>query len=742
MLAAAAPGAGVAGAVLLAPDGRVRSAGRALVGRGRIVDLHPGVPGDHPAVRGRAVRLLSGELVAVARDALLDTGGLDLAFGAGVAEADLCMRMWDAGRENAVAGAVAVLHGDAPAPSADDEKAFRRRWHAAPPDRDELLAEDGVADPGWADCVWEGPLLDDSPEAAEGRDALRALAAAGRRPMAREPEGAPLAPDAAGWCDEAILAALNRHRVGAPGSETFRRAPVPGSALRPAGREGIGWLGALLGRSGYAAAARGVVQAAHRAGLPGAGAGHRRAARWDGAARAALPPQDFAPGLIVIHGLPVMPSGIPFWDEATADLGLPVVGATCFETELMPPSWVEPCNRTREVWVPSGFNARTFADAGVNPERIHVVPYPVDTDRLRPAGRERDPGAPVTFLSIFEWTWRKGWDVLLQAWAEEFASGDPVRLVVVTYRGAGAAGEGTVEQQALAHLAALGAGPDDIADIELVLDPVPHDAMPGLYASADAFVLPTPRRGRRDAGARGRRLRRPRDRDRLGRPRGADGAGDRVPGGGGADGRGARRDARQQCALPGAAAGRAVGRVAARRDARRCRRPGRRRGPRPARPRPGGGALLDRRGGGGARRARPGPALRAGGGGPVNIVWRGPVTDPSGYSAGGRAFLRGFEEEGAAVRLEPHMWNAREAIDAAERRRLVAMSEREMPDVDASVQHTFGRLVRPVRPRPRRVGRTCSRPTASPPTGSGGATRWTRCGCRAPRRRGLRRRRR
>jgi glycosyltransferase involved in cell wall biosynthesis len=167
------------------------------------------------------------------------------------------------------------------------------------------------------------------------------------------------------------------------------------------------------------------------------------------------------------------------------------VGATCFETEGIPPSWVEPCNRVREVWVPSGFNARTFADAGVDPERIHVVPYPVDTDRLRPASRERDPGAPVTFLSIFEWTWRKGWDVLLRAWAEEFAPGEPVRLVVVTYRGAGTAADGSVEEQAVAHLAALGAGPDEVADIELVLDPVPHDAMRDLYATADAFVLPT-----------------------------------------------------------------------------------------------------------------------------------------------------------------------------------------------------------------------------------------------------------
>ncbi|HTI32930.1 MAG TPA: glycosyltransferase family 4 protein, partial [Miltoncostaea sp.] len=420
---------------------------------------------------------------------LLDAGGLDVSHGGLVAGLDLCMRLDAAGRENVVcAESVATLHGDDPDPDGPEAIAFRRRWHDTPPDRDALLAADGVTDPGWADCVWDGPLLDGTPEAADGRDAVRALAAEGRRPAAREPVGTPLAPDAAACCDEIILAALNRHRIGVPAATTFRRVPA---VAGPPPREGFGWLGALLGRSGYAAAGRGVVRAAHRAGLPVLALVTDETPPGMDPPRLPLPPQDFAPELVVVHGLPVMPSGIPFYERATAELGLPIVGATCFETEALPPSWVEPCNRVREVWVPSGFNARTFADAGVDPERIHVVPYPVDTEWLRPVATQRPAGAPMTFLSVFEWTWRKGWDVLLRAWAEEFAPGEPVRLVVVTYRGAGAAGEGSVEEQALAHLAALGAGPDEIADVELVLDPVPHDAMPALYASADAFVLPT-----------------------------------------------------------------------------------------------------------------------------------------------------------------------------------------------------------------------------------------------------------
>ena len=90
----------------------------------------------------------------------------------------------------------------------------------------------------------------------------------------------------------------------------------------------------------------------------------------------------------------------------------------------------------------------------------------------------------------------------------------------------------------------------------------------------------------------------------------------------------------------------------------------------------------------------------------MRIVWRGPVTDPSGYAAGGRAFLRGLSEEGARVRLEPHLWNDREAVTRAERRRLVEMCEVEMPDVEASVQHTFGLHFDPYAPGRVRVGRT------------------------------------
>lgn len=563
--AVADPGVGMAGSRLLYPDGRTQHAGMALSRAGQPLHLHTGVPGDHPVVnRSRDLLLVTGACCAISRELFLEVNGFDLAFINGHEDVDLCMRLAVSGRRMVYRADSLVVHHESMSPGRlesdqQNSRLFRSRWSAWPADWEVLLAEDGLEDCAFADCTWEGPLLDASPEAAVGRAAVRALAAEGRRPMASETHPMPLAPDAVAFCDPVLLAALNRQRVGVPAYDVFRHlgegchygaAPGAGPVITVVGprvpgeiplsrttmvmavgapalaavqavcadagaiatldaddprpesarravlgerpvREGVAWSGPLLGRSGYAGAGRGMVRAAADIGLPLLALIGDTPVDGLAAPVLPLPEQDFNPGLVVVHNPPVLPNGYRVWEDARSWLGLPVIGATCFETEGIPASWVEECNAAREVWVPSGFNVRTFTDAGVDPALVHAIPYPVDTAVLHPVARERDPGAPVTFLSIFEWTWRKGWDVLLQAWAEEFAKDEPVRLRVVTYRGAGAGGEGDVMEQALGHLGTLGVDAEGIADIELVLDPVPHKDMPDLYRSADAFVLPT-----------------------------------------------------------------------------------------------------------------------------------------------------------------------------------------------------------------------------------------------------------
>lgn len=86
-----------------------------------------------------------------------------------------------------------------------------------------------------------------------------------------------------------------------------------------------------------------------------------------------------------------------------------------------------------EVWVPTAFHRRTFAESGVRPSKLHVVPEPVDVEAFNPARHaplplplgarvlgpawpHDDAGAggsgaagplPFVFLSIFKWEARK-----------------------------------------------------------------------------------------------------------------------------------------------------------------------------------------------------------------------------------------------------------------------------------------------------------------------------------------------
>lgn len=90
----------------------------------------------------------------------------------------------------------------------------------------------------------------------------------------------------------------------------------------------------------------------------------------------------------------------------------------------------------------------------------------------------------------------------------------------------------------------------------------------------------------------------------------------------------------------------------------------------------------------------------------MNILWRGPISDPSGYAEGARAWVKGLVAEGAGVRLEPQVWHYREAISPAEREHFLDLTQTDLPSVDASIQNTFARMLDPYAPGRLRIART------------------------------------
>jgi len=203
-------------------------------------------------------------------------------------------------------------------------------------------------------------------------------------------------------------------------------------------------------------------------------------------------------GIYVIHHPPADNNGRDFFKEfRDRNPGMRAyVGYTAFETDSVPSSWVEPCNRMDEIWVPSIFNLETFSKAGIEREKIHVIPHAFDPEKYRPdettplvIGKKRG----FDFLSIFEWTFRKGWDVLIRAYIEEFSRDEDVRLIIRSYQGGGVIGTDVppVVDQLTAFIRDMGYDPDDIPDIEFIDRMIPDELMPNLYRAADAFILPT-----------------------------------------------------------------------------------------------------------------------------------------------------------------------------------------------------------------------------------------------------------
>jgi glycosyltransferase involved in cell wall biosynthesis len=110
------------------------------------------------------------------------------------------------------------------------------------------------------------------------------------------------------------------------------------------------------------------------------------------------------------------------------------IGVTLFETDRIPYHWRYLCNTMDELWVPTRFNSTTFSQSGVNADKIKIIPYSVDIKAYSPRGVEYRYGIAglrqFSFLYIFAFGWRKGLDLLLDAYCGEFTSEDDISLVL------------------------------------------------------------------------------------------------------------------------------------------------------------------------------------------------------------------------------------------------------------------------------------------------------------------------
>ncbi len=264
--------------------------------------------------------------------------------------------------------------------------------------------------------------------------------------------------------------------TGAPGRQWPPRVHVRGVVLGPSGfaAQGREWL-SLLEDLGLEPSLHGA-----RLGDVDGGEGAAMAARI-GVCASRMP----APERVTLHH--VLPPGFEPDTGALADVVL-----TVFETCGLPRGWAERLNRAAAVVVPAPEIADAFVRGGVDAERVHAIAPPVELGPFRAdvepwAGMPpRRPGVQ-RLLSVFDWSPRKGTDVLLPAFARACRY-DQAELVLKLSPQPGqdrAAVQRHCRRVVQQH--AVGLPPV----VHVVDDLMTDEQLPGLYAACDALVLPS-----------------------------------------------------------------------------------------------------------------------------------------------------------------------------------------------------------------------------------------------------------
>jgi len=176
---------------------------------------------------------------------------------------------------------------------------------------------------------------------------------------------------------------------------------------------------------------------------------------------------------------------VPHDSQSNHPVGNTVV-RTMFETDGLPAQFKARLLAADEVWVPTEFNVETFRRGGIPEHRLRVLPETLDFDLFDPESVEPLPLAGrrgFTFLTNFDFTDRKGWDLLLDAWARAFAPDDDVSLVLKCLSLHGK-GDAEIRARIAHHLRGRATAP-----ILVETDALPVASVPRLYAAADAFVM-------------------------------------------------------------------------------------------------------------------------------------------------------------------------------------------------------------------------------------------------------------
>eukprot|EP01112_Ceratiomyxa_fruticulosa_P000319 TRINITY_DN1029_c0_g1_i1.p1 TRINITY_DN1029_c0_g1~~TRINITY_DN1029_c0_g1_i1.p1 ORF type:complete len:487 (+),score=88.13 TRINITY_DN1029_c0_g1_i1:1036-2496(+) len=175
------------------------------------------------------------------------------------------------------------------------------------------------------------------------------------------------------------------------------------------------------------------------------------------------------------------------------------IARTMWEMQNLSPNTIPVLSRFDDVWVPSNFNRDSFISAGIHKDKVVVIEECIEEVYINP-NRSAPPvvfgnARKFSFLSVFTWQYRKGWDILVRAFVEEFSDEEDVSLIIKTSGILGKT-ENQISQELQNFIQRNDLYPNKPytvpPNVILVVNaPITQNAMPNMYNAVQAFVLPT-----------------------------------------------------------------------------------------------------------------------------------------------------------------------------------------------------------------------------------------------------------
>lgn len=158
-----------------------------------------------------------------------------------------------------------------------------------------------------------------------------------------------------------------------------------------------------------------------------------------------------------------------------------------WEFSALRKDFVEAFQQADEVWTPSTWARDVFVQSGLDFNKVQVVPNGINPQLFTPVGAKATLPTTKSFKLLFVGgtIFRKGIDVLLQAYAEQFTADDDVCLVIKDMGGTSFY-RGQTAQQTVQEFRKRPKAPE----IVYMDNTMPEEEIAALYRACDVFVSP------------------------------------------------------------------------------------------------------------------------------------------------------------------------------------------------------------------------------------------------------------